>query len=169
MVLPPRLVRELDWVENYWPNTRKGKGHVYPKVQLYCLMGVTGAWTVGFNHIYLQYIRIPFRTGMSTLQVPPFITTSFAAPRCVLISNHLGNTLTATKIFYFIRPSPENLAAYERWSGTELQNHSWLGDLVDNVFKVELTQGNTMIIPTGWIHAVVGILFLSFGCWLIMT
>src|SRR5882757_855661 len=37
-VLPPRLVRELDWVEKFWPSTRKGKGHAYPKVQLYCLM-----------------------------------------------------------------------------------------------------------------------------------
>jgi F-box/leucine-rich repeat protein 10/11 len=55
MILPPRLVRELDWVENYWPNTRKGKGHVYPKVQLYCLMGVAGAWTVG-SHIHIEYI-----------------------------------------------------------------------------------------------------------------
>lgn len=27
--------------------------------------------------------------------------------------------------------------------------------MVDEVYKVELTQGNTMIIPTGWIHAVV--------------
>lgn len=46
-ILPPKLVRELDWVENYWPSTRKGKGNVYPKVQLYCLMGVASAWTVG--------------------------------------------------------------------------------------------------------------------------
>jgi len=45
-VVPPRLVRELDWVENFWPSTKKGKGNVYPKVQLYCLMGVEGAWTV---------------------------------------------------------------------------------------------------------------------------
>lgn len=59
------------------------------------------------------------------------------------------------QVFYFIRPSPANLAAYERWSGTEVQNHSWLGDMCDEVFKVELTTGNTMIIPTGWIHAVV--------------
>ena len=28
--------------------------------------------------------------------------------------------------------------------------------MVDEVVKVTLTQGNTMIIPTGWIHAVVG-------------
>lgn len=45
MVLPPKIVRDLDWVENFWPGTRKGKGHAYPKVQLYCLMGVAGAWT----------------------------------------------------------------------------------------------------------------------------
>jgi F-box/leucine-rich repeat protein 10/11 len=45
-ILPPRLVRELDWVEKYWPTTRKGKGNAYPKVQLYCLMGVASAWTV---------------------------------------------------------------------------------------------------------------------------
>jgi F-box and leucine-rich repeat protein 10/11 len=50
------------------------------------------------------------------------------------------------------------LNAYEKWSGSELQNHAWLGDMVDEVIKVELTTGNTMIIPTGWIHAVVRML-----------
>jgi F-box/leucine-rich repeat protein 10/11 len=51
-VLPPRLVRDLDWVEKFWPSTKRGKGHSYPKVQLYCLMGVATAWTVGpFNAI----------------------------------------------------------------------------------------------------------------------
>ncbi|KAF8892678.1 hypothetical protein BD779DRAFT_1510319 [Infundibulicybe gibba] len=121
-ILPPRLVRELDWVENYWPSTRKGKGNVYPKVQLYCLMGVADAWTDW--HI------------------------DFAG------SSVYYHIVHGSKIFYFIRPTPANLNAYERWSGTELQNHSWLGDMVDEVFKVVLTEGNTMIIPTGWIHAV---------------
>ncbi|RDB21548.1 JmjC domain-containing histone demethylation protein 1 [Hypsizygus marmoreus] len=122
LILPPRLVRELDWVENYWPSTRKGKGHVYPKVQLYCLMGVANAWTDW--HI------------------------DFAG------SSVYYHILHGSKVFYFIRPTPDNLAAYERWSGTDLQNHTWLGDMVDEVIKVELAQGNTMIIPTGWIHAV---------------
>lgn len=45
-VLPPKLVRELDWVEKFWPSAKKGRGNAYPKVQLYCLMGVVGAWTV---------------------------------------------------------------------------------------------------------------------------
>lgn len=63
--------------------------------------------------------------------------------------------LIALQVFYFIRPTPSNLAAYERWSGTALQTTTWLGDMVDDVYKVELRAGNTMIIPTGWIHAVV--------------
>jgi F-box/leucine-rich repeat protein 10/11 len=45
-VMPPRLVRDIDWVQKFWPDNRKGNGHPYPKVQLYCLMGVAGAWTV---------------------------------------------------------------------------------------------------------------------------
>ncbi|EIN07626.1 jumonji protein [Punctularia strigosozonata HHB-11173 SS5] len=121
-VLPPRLVRELDWVEKFWPANRKGKGHAYPKVQLYCLMGVKNAWTDW--HI------------------------DFAG------SSVYYHVLRGVKVFYFIKPTPANLAAYERWSGTEIQNHTWLGDMVDEVIKVELHAGNTMIIPTGWIHAV---------------
>ena len=34
--------------------------------------------------------------------------------------------------------------------------------MCDEVVKVELTEGNTMIIPTGWIHAVVCPLSLAF-------
>jgi F-box/leucine-rich repeat protein 10/11 len=35
-----------------------------------------------------------------------------------------------------------------------MQTSVWLGDMVDEVVRVELVTGNTMIIPTGWIHAV---------------
>ncbi|KAI0273867.1 jumonji protein [Gloeopeniophorella convolvens] len=121
-VVPPRLVRDIDWVELFWPNSRKGDNHSYPKVQLYCLMGVAGAWTDW--HI------------------------DFAG------SSVYYHILKGSKTFLFIRPTDHNLASYERWSGSEIQNHTWLGDMVDEVVKVELKEGNTMIIPTGWIHAV---------------
>ncbi|TDL27186.1 jumonji superfamily protein [Rickenella mellea] len=121
-IIPPRIVRDLDWVELFWPSNKKGKGHLYPKVQLYCLMGVAGAWTDW--HI------------------------DFAG------SSVYYHIFRGSKVFYFIRPTSSNLAAYERWSGTDLQNQAWLGDMVDEVFKVELQEGHTMIIPTGWIHAV---------------
>lgn len=54
-ILPPRLVRDLDWVEKYWPSTKKGRGHQYPKVQLYCLMGVADAWTVSLMTLFDLY------------------------------------------------------------------------------------------------------------------
>jgi hypothetical protein len=70
MISPPRLVRELDWVENYWPSTRKGKGQVYPKVQLYCLMGVAKAWTVRLFHFItgIQCSWSFIRIGISILR-----------------------------------------------------------------------------------------------------
>lgn len=121
-VVPPSLVRSLDWVTQFWPEAKRGPGHAYPKVQLYCLMGVANAWTDW--HI------------------------DFAG------SSVYYHIHTGAKSFYFIRPTSSNLAAFERWSGSELQTTTWLGDFVDEVYKVELKAGNTMIIPTGWIHAV---------------
>ncbi len=53
-------------------------------------------------------------------------------------------------MFYFIRPTPTNLAAFEKWSGSEVHQASvWLGDWADEVVKVELTQGNTMLVASG--------------------
>ncbi|CAE6435827.1 unnamed protein product [Rhizoctonia solani] len=120
-ISPPRLVREIDWVEHVWPAGKKGKGQ-YPKVQLYCLMSVARCWTdwhVDFAGSSVYY-----------------------------------HILKGSKVFYFVRPTPANLNAYEKWSGSENQGTTWFGDLVDKVVKVELTAGNTMIIPTGWIHCV---------------
>ncbi|WVF67599.1 hypothetical protein IAT40_002357 [Kwoniella sp. CBS 6097] len=170
-VKPPKLVREIDWVDNYWNFSAtggrdvkgKGKGKqrdreqtvdgveddavngnngtpvvngvdevqdakektkaVYPKVQLYCLMGMKGAWTDW--HV------------------------DFAASS-VYYTIHTGS-----KVFYFIRPTPENLKAYAEWSGSyEKQQDTWLGSMVDEVRKVVLKAGDTMIIPAGYIHAV---------------
>ncbi|OCF40722.1 hypothetical protein I317_05494 [Kwoniella heveanensis CBS 569] len=171
-VKPPRLVREVDWVDNFWnfnasggrDNKGKHKGKqkeseqtvdgggdvvvdrgdgtplvvngvdevqeakekskaAYPKVQLYCLMGMKGAWTDW--HV------------------------DFAASS-VYYTIHTGS-----KVFYFIRPTPANLKAYAEWSGSyEKQQDTWLGDMVDEVRKVVLNAGDTMIIPAGYIHAV---------------
>ncbi|KAG9089737.1 JmjC domain-containing histone demethylation protein 1, partial [Ceratobasidium sp. 392] len=120
-ITPPRIVREIDWVEHMWPAGKKGKGQ-FPKVQLYCLMSVAQCWTdwhVDFAGSSVYY-----------------------------------HILRGSKVFYFVRPTPANLNAYEKWSGSENQGTTWFGDLVDKVIKVELTEGNTMLIPTGWIHCV---------------
>jgi hypothetical protein len=45
--------------------------------------------------------------------------------------------LKGAKVFYFIRPTPDNLKKYEKWSSSaEKQENVWLGDEVDEVYKV---------------------------------
>jgi hypothetical protein len=62
--------------------------------------------------------------------------------------------IAGEKIFYFIEPTPKNLKIYEKWSSSPDQSRIFLGDLVSVCKKVHLYPGNTMIIPSGWIHAV---------------
>ncbi|TXT09207.1 hypothetical protein VHUM_02681 [Vanrija humicola] len=150
LVRPPKIVADVDWVENYWhfpggkeatmraaakkedeaeaEGEQEGKPRPrakndWPKVQLYCLMGMKDSWTDW--HV------------------------DFAA------SSVYYNVHTGSKVFFFIRPTEANLAAYAQWSGShELQSNTWLPDMCDEVRKVTLTAGDTMIIPAGYIHAV---------------
>ncbi|KAJ3223790.1 Lysine-specific demethylase 7A [Clydaea vesicula] len=62
--------------------------------------------------------------------------------------------LSGEKIFYFIEPTPQNLKKYELWTSNSSQGEIFFGETVPNCYKVHLTAGNTMLIPTGWIHAV---------------
>lgn len=75
------------------------------------------------------------------------------------------------KIFYFIEPTQKNLKIYSEWAtngssgrgggggGSKKSNaNAFLPDLIisagGDVFEVQLKKGQTMFIPSGWIHAV---------------
>ena len=70
------------------------------------------------------------------------------------------------KIFYFIEPTPKNLKIYSEWAtnggggggGGSKKTNAFLPDLITaaggEVFEVHLKKGQTMFIPSGWIHAV---------------
>ncbi|XP_029463773.1 histone lysine demethylase PHF8 isoform X2 [Rhinatrema bivittatum] len=64
------------------------------------------------------------------------------------------HVLWGEKIFYLIRPSAANLALFERWSSSSNQNEMFFGDQVDKCYRCPVKQGQTLFIPTGWIHAV---------------
>ncbi|KAJ3015584.1 JmjC domain-containing histone demethylation protein 1 [Thoreauomyces humboldtii] len=118
----PRIVRQLDWIDNVWPKERKLIDE-YPRVQLYCLMSVKDSYTD---------FHIDF-AGSS-------------------VWYHL---LSGRKTFYFIPPTRPNLKKYEKWSSSPEQSNTFLGDEIrGGAIEVNLKAGNTMIIPTGWIHAV---------------
>uniref|UniRef100_UPI00398E45D3 lysine-specific demethylase 7B-like isoform X3 n=1 Tax=Pristiophorus japonicus TaxID=55135 RepID=UPI00398E45D3 len=64
------------------------------------------------------------------------------------------HVLWGEKLFYLIKPTNTNLALYESWSGSVNQSETFFGDQVDRCYECVLQQGQTLLIPTGWIHAV---------------
>ncbi|CDQ60952.1 unnamed protein product [Oncorhynchus mykiss] len=58
------------------------------------------------------------------------------------------------KVFWLVPPTPHNLALYEEWVLSGKQSDIFLGDRADGCQRVELKQGYTFFIPSGWIHAV---------------
>lgn len=57
-------------------------------------------------------------------------------------------------MFWLIPPTEHNLDLYERWVLSGKQSDIFFGDTVEKCVRIELREGNTFFIPTGWIHAV---------------
>ena len=62
--------------------------------------------------------------------------------------------LEGKKTFFFIPPKPKHLKAYEEWNNNPQQNFTFLPDITKECYRVDLSKGDTMLIPSGWIHAV---------------
>eukprot|EP00057_Strongylocentrotus_purpuratus_P017252 XP_011671726.1 PREDICTED: lysine-specific demethylase 2B isoform X2 [Strongylocentrotus purpuratus] len=131
LVQQPKVVRQIDWVNNVWPrhliDTQRDSTNVlaemkYPKVQKYCLMSVKGCYTdfhVDFGGTSVWY-----------------------------------HILRGSKVFWLIPPTEENLDTYETWVLSGKQGDIFLGDRVMECGRIRLEAGDTFMIPTGWIHAV---------------
>lgn len=53
------------------------------------------------------------------------------------------------QVFWLIPPTPQNLELYENWVLSGKQGDIFLGDRVSDCQRIELKQGNTLIIPSG--------------------
>ena len=62
--------------------------------------------------------------------------------------------LKGKKTFFFIPPKEKHLKKYEEWCKSPAQNWTFLGDQTKECYRVDLSEGDTMLIPAGWIHAV---------------
>lgn len=62
--------------------------------------------------------------------------------------------LKGKKTFFFIPPKPKHLKAYEEWNDSPQQNFTFLPHITKECYRVDLHAGDTMLIPSGWIHAV---------------
>ncbi|KTW31146.1 [Histone H3]-lysine-36 demethylase [Pneumocystis jirovecii RU7] len=64
------------------------------------------------------------------------------------------HVIKGSKTFLFIPPTQTNLKKYENWCLSPNQSETFLGDQVKECIRVDLNEGDTMLIPSGWIHAV---------------
>ena len=62
--------------------------------------------------------------------------------------------LQGKKTFLFIPPKEKHLKKYEEWCMSPAQNWTFLADQTKECYRVDLSEGDTMLIPSGWIHAV---------------
>ena len=126
-VRSPSFVREIDFIDNVWPRELKVSGD-YPRVQYYLLTSTRGCYTdfhVDFGGTSVWY-----------------------------------HIISGKKDFLLLPPTETNMKLYEEWLCRKDQNDIFFPDYSSNgirpesCVKVTLEQGNTFIIPTGWIHAV---------------
>jgi F-box/leucine-rich repeat protein 10/11 len=62
--------------------------------------------------------------------------------------------LRGKKTFFFIPPKDKHLKKYEEWCNSAAQDTTFLGNQTKECYRVDLSEGDTMFIPSGWIHAV---------------
>lgn len=62
--------------------------------------------------------------------------------------------LKGKKTFFFIPPKDKHLKKYEEWCNSPAQDSMFLGNQTKECYRVDLSEGDTMLIPSGWIHAV---------------
>ncbi|XP_071986279.1 lysine-specific demethylase 2A isoform X6 [Engystomops pustulosus] len=131
LVQRPATVDQIDWVDNFWPRHLKDRQ------------------TESTNAIQeMQYPKVQKYCLMSVRGCYTDFHVDFGGTS---VWYHI---LRGGKVFWLIPPTDQNLEMYENWLLSGKQGDIFLGDKVEDCQRVELKQGYTFVIPSGWIHAV---------------
>lgn len=95
-----------------------------------------------------EYPRVQFYTLMSVADCFTDFHIDFGG------SSVFYHILKGKKTFLFIPPKEKYLKKYEEWCMSPAQNWTFLGNQTKECYRVDLSEGDTMLIPSGWIHAV---------------
>ena len=118
-VVAPRVVRQVDFVDNVWPRHLKDQQEdttndmrqmMYPKVQKYCLMSIAGCYTD--FHVDLGGTSVWY------------------------------HVLRGQKVFWLIPPTAQNLKAFEHWHFDGKQQQVFFGDLVEKCGRGDTYHSN---------------------------
>ncbi|XP_068448030.1 lysine (K)-specific demethylase 2Aa isoform X4 [Clinocottus analis] len=131
LVRRPATVDLIDWVDNMWPRHLKER-------QRDSTNSITD----------MQYPKVQKYCLMSVEGCYTDFHIDFGGTS---VWYHI---LRGGKVFWLIPPTPQNLELYENWVLSGKQGDIFLGDRASDCQRIELKQGCTFIIPSGWIHAV---------------
>uniref|UniRef100_A0A8C2JTG5 [histone H3]-dimethyl-L-lysine(36) demethylase n=1 Tax=Cyprinus carpio TaxID=7962 RepID=A0A8C2JTG5_CYPCA len=131
LVKRPTSVDMIDWVDNMWPRHLKERQR-----------DSTNAI------IDMQYPKVQKYCLMSVEGCFTDFHIDFGGTS---VWYHI---LRGRKVFWLIPPTPQNLELYENWVLSGKQGDIFLGDKATMCQRIELKQGYTFMIPSGWIHAV---------------
>uniref|UniRef100_A0A803THR0 Lysine-specific demethylase 2B n=1 Tax=Anolis carolinensis TaxID=28377 RepID=A0A803THR0_ANOCA len=131
IVKRPNVVDLVDWVDNMWPPHLKEKQ------------------TDATNAIAeMKYPKVKKYCLMSVKGCFTDFHIDFGG------TSVWYHVFRGGKIFWLIPPTSQNLELYEEWVLSGKQSDIFLGDRVELCQRIELKQGHTFFIPSGWIHAV---------------
>ncbi|XP_023372597.1 lysine-specific demethylase 2B [Otolemur garnettii] len=131
LVKRPTVVDLVDWVDNMWPQHLKEKQ------------------TEATNAIAeMKYPKVKKYCLMSVKGCFTDFHIDFGG------TSVWYHVFRGGKIFWLIPPTLHNLELYEEWVLSGKQSDIFLGDRVERCQRIELKQGYTFFIPSGWIHAV---------------
>ncbi|XP_046705629.1 lysine-specific demethylase 2A isoform X1 [Silurus meridionalis] len=131
LVKRPASVDLIDWVDNMWPRHLKERQR-----------DSTNAI------IDMQYPKVQKYCLMSVKGCFTDFHVDFGGTS---VWYHI---LRGRKVFWLIPPTPHNLELYENWVLSGKQGDIFLGDKATACQRIQLEQGYTFMIPSGWIHAV---------------
>ena len=143
-VVRPQFVRDLDLIEKVWPP------HLRPTS------------TTSANPSHASVVLPTASNTPSSITFPKVTLYCLMSVARSYTDFHIDfggssvfyHILRGNKTFLFIEPTPANLKRYEAWCGDSDQGRRFLGEEVKECIRVDLSAGDTMIIPSGWIHAV---------------
>ncbi|XP_076831629.1 lysine (K)-specific demethylase 2Aa isoform X3 [Brachyhypopomus gauderio] len=131
LVNRPATVDMIDWVDNMWPRHLKERQRDSTN-----------------SILDMQYPKVQKYCLMSVQGCYTDFHIDFGGTS---VWYHI---LRGGKVFWLIPPTPQNLELYENWVLSGKQGDLFLGDKATDCQRIELKQGYTFIIPSGWIHAV---------------
>ena len=129
-VTAPTIVRKIDWVEKAWPRHLKEMQE-----------------DAGNNIEDMMYPKVQKFVIMSVANSYMDFHLDFGG------TSVWYYVLRGHKVLWLIPPTDKNLIAFEDWVKKK-NRRGFFGDMAEGCFRVDISSGQTLFLPSGWIHAV---------------